>query len=127
MATDEADSDNKFSPEDYGEEDKENNEADVEFEFEMKSDSDSDRLRPVAACFPIPSSGEAWSRPRYENAPGIARRRRHIKARHTGNHTTSVGSEQHPGGRRLGGANAVDVETRELRRPGAFYYKTSNS
>ena len=46
MATDEADSDNKFSPEDYGEEDKENNEADVEFEFEMKSDSDSDRLRP---------------------------------------------------------------------------------
>ena len=46
MATDEADSDNKFSPGDYGEEDKENNEADVEFEFEMKSDSDSDRLRP---------------------------------------------------------------------------------
>ena len=46
MATDEADSDNKFSPEDYVDEDKENNEADVEFEFEMKSDSDSDRLRP---------------------------------------------------------------------------------
>ena len=46
MATDEADSDNKFSPEDNGDEDKENNEADVEFEFEMKSDSDSDRLRP---------------------------------------------------------------------------------
>ena len=42
MATDEADSDNKFSPGDYGEEDKENNEADVEFEFEMKSDSDSE-------------------------------------------------------------------------------------
>ena len=51
MATDEADSDNKFSPEDYGEEDKENNEADVEFEFEMKSDSDSE----ISAAAGLPS------------------------------------------------------------------------
>ena len=55
MATDEADSDNKFSPEDYGEEDKENNEADVEFEFEMKSESDSE----ISAAAGLPSSGRA--------------------------------------------------------------------
>ncbi len=53
MATDEADSDNKFSPEDYGEEDKENNEADVEFEFEMKSDSDSE----ISAAAGLPPVG----------------------------------------------------------------------
>ena len=40
VATDEADSDNKFSPEDYGDEDKENNEADVEFEFETFANSE---------------------------------------------------------------------------------------
>ncbi len=53
MATDEADSDNKFSPGDYGEEDKENNEADVEFEFEMKSDSDSE----ISAAAGLPPVG----------------------------------------------------------------------
>ena len=51
MATDEADSDNKFSPEDYGDEDKENNEADVEnneFEtFEVRF-----RFRSAAAGLP---------------------------------------------------------------------------
>ena len=77
MATDEADSDNKFSPEDYGEEDKENNEADVEFEFEMKSDSDSE----ISAAAGLPAA-RPGSRPRYENAPGIARRRRHKSAAH---------------------------------------------
>ena len=55
MATDEADSDNKFSPEDYGEEDKENNEADVEFEFEMKSDSDSE----ISAAAGLPCCDKA--------------------------------------------------------------------
>jgi hypothetical protein len=53
VATDEADSDNKFSPEDYGDEDKENNEADVEFEFEMKSDSDSE----ISAAAGLPPVG----------------------------------------------------------------------
>ena len=53
VATDEADSDNKFSPGDYGEEDKENNEADVEFEFEMKSDSDSE----ISAAAGLPPVG----------------------------------------------------------------------
>ena len=53
MATDEADSDNKFSPEDYGEEDKENNEADVEFEFETFANSEVRfRFRSAAAGLP---------------------------------------------------------------------------
>ena len=53
VTTDEADSDNKFSPEDYGDEDKENNEADVEFEFEMRSDSDSE----ISAAAGLPPVG----------------------------------------------------------------------
>ena len=100
MATDEADSDNKFSPEDYGEEDKENNEADVEFEFEMKSDSDSE----ISAAAGLPPVG--YHRAHRESYAEVA-------------------SEQHPGGCRLGGANPLcEKITAPCRAPGRVYYNT---
>ena len=82
MATDEADSDNKFSPGDYGEEDKENNEADVEFEFEMKSDSDSE----ISAAAGLPSSSGRAGRARHgatgtRAEPGLLASSRFLGAR----------------------------------------------
>ena len=71
-----------------------------------------------------PPAARPGSRPRYENAPGIARRRRHKSAAHRESYA-EVGSEQHPGGCRLGGANPLcEKITAPCRAPGRVYYNT---
>ena len=56
----------------------------------------------------------------YENAPGIARRRRHIKARHTGNHTKSGLNSTQGDADSAGQTRFVERSPRRVGLPGVF-------